>query len=111
MNETKKYDALTSTTTFDITALSDTQHKGLSLDLQLIRQSEFMILSINGTQYKLHSAWQHCIEYHYAECRVLFIVLLNVVMLSVIMLNVILLSFIALSVIMLNAVMLRVMVP
>jgi hypothetical protein len=40
-----------------------------------------------------------CDEYHYAECRVLFIVRLNVVMMSVVMLSVVMLSVVMLSVV------------
>ncbi len=62
-----------------------------------------------------------CIECHYAECRVSFVVMLNgimpsvvmlsVVLLNVVMLNVIMLSVILLNVIMLSVVMLNVMAP
>ncbi len=44
---------------------------------------------------------------HYAECRVISVVLLSVIMLSVIMLSVIMLSVIMLSVIMLSVIMLN----
>ena len=37
--------------------------------------------------------------YHYAGCRILFIIMLNVIMLNVIMLNVIMLNVIMLSVV------------
>jgi hypothetical protein len=47
-----------------------------------------------------------CIQGHFAECRDLFIVMLNAIMLSVVMLNVAILS-----VIMLNAAMLSVVMP
>jgi len=52
-----------------------------------------MTLSINDTLF--------C---HYAECRVLFIVMLNVKMLSVIIMSVIRLGFIRLNVVMLSVV-------
>ncbi len=48
------------------------------------------------------------IALHYAECCILFIVMLSVIMLSVIMLSVIMLSVIMLSVIMLSVIMLSV---
>jgi hypothetical protein len=48
---------------------------------------------------------------HYAECRVLFITMLNNIELSVIMLIVIVLSVIMVNVIMLNVVMLNVVAP
>jgi hypothetical protein len=41
----------------------------------------------------------HYAEYHCAECRDLFIVMLNVIMLSVVMLRVIMLNVIMLSVV------------
>ncbi len=47
---------------------------------------------------------------HYAECRDLFIVMLNVILLSVIMVNVVILS-VMLSVIMLSAIILSVEAP
>jgi hypothetical protein len=40
----------------------------------------------------------HSCQYFYAECRVLFIVMLNVIILSVIMLNVLMLSAVAPSI-------------
>jgi len=49
-----------------------------------------------------------CIKCHYAQCRILFIVLLNAVMLSVVMLNVNMMSALALNVIMLSVIMLHV---
>ncbi len=49
--------------------------------------------------------------FHYAECCVLFIVLLNVVMPNVIMLNVVMLNVVMLNVIKLNVVMLSVFAP
>jgi hypothetical protein len=49
--------------------------------------------------------------FHYAECRVLCIIMLNVIMLNVIILNVIMLNVIILNVIMLNVVMLSVEAP
>jgi hypothetical protein len=39
---------------------------------------------------------------HYAECRVLFIIMLSVIMLSVVMLSVIMLSVVMLNVVMLS---------
>jgi hypothetical protein len=48
---------------------------------------------------------------HYAECHVLFIVMMNVVMLIVVMLSVVKLSVITLSVVMLNGIILSVMAP
>ncbi len=48
---------------------------------------------------------------HYAECCVLFIVMLNVIMPNVIMLNVVMLNVVMLNVIMLNVVMLSVFAP
>jgi len=45
---------------------------------------------------------------HYAECRVLFIVMLNVIMLTVVILIVIMLNVIMLSVVMLNVILLSV---
>jgi hypothetical protein len=50
----------------------------------------------------------HYIVWHNAECRDLYIVMLNPIMLNVIMLNVIMLRVIMASVIMLNVVMLNV---
>jgi len=50
-------------------------------------------------------------ECHYAEYRILFIVLLNVISPSVIMLNVVMLSVIILNVIMPSVVMLSVAAP
>ena len=44
------------------------------------------------------------LEYHYAECRDLFIVMLNAIMLSVVMLSVVMLSVVMLSVVMLSVV-------
>jgi hypothetical protein len=41
---------------------------------------------------------------HYAECRILFIIMQNVIMLSVTMLNIVMLSVIMLSVVMLSVV-------
>jgi hypothetical protein len=46
-----------------------------------------------------HSAQVHYAEFYCAECRNLFIVMLNVVLLSVVMLNVIMLSVVMLSVV------------
>ncbi len=46
----------------------------------------------------------HYAELHNAECRVLFIVMLNVIMLSVIMLNVVMLSVVMLNVVILSVV-------
>jgi hypothetical protein len=51
------------------------------------------------------------VEFHYAECRILFTIMLNVVMLSVVMLSVVMLSVIMLSVIILSVVMLSVGAP
>jgi hypothetical protein len=48
---------------------------------------------------------------HYAECRVLFIIMLNASMLKVVMLNVFMLSVAMLSVVMLSIVMLSVVAP
>ncbi len=42
--------------------------------------------------------------YHYAECRILFIVLLSIILMNAIMLNAIMLNVNMLSVIMLNVV-------
>jgi hypothetical protein len=57
-------------------------------------------LSINDTQHKQQlSITMLCL---YAECCVLFNVMLNVIALSVVMLNVIMLSVVMLSVIMLS---------
>ncbi len=70
-----------SRTAFNITTLSI---KGL-----------FVTLSIND-------GITHYIEFHYAECRDLCIVMLSVVMLSVIMVSVVMLNVVMLSVIMLN---------
>ncbi len=74
-----------------------------------------MTPSINGTQHEWLSAWMtlsindtqnnnlcYYGEWQYAECRVLFIVMLSAIMLSVIMLSVIMLSVIMQSVIMLS---------
>jgi hypothetical protein len=49
--------------------------------------------------------------YHYAECRILFIVMLNVVMLSAVMLNVVMVSAVMLNVVRLSVIMLCIMVP
>ncbi len=46
-------------------------------------------------------------EFHYAECPILFDIVLNVVMPSVIMLNVVMLSVVMLSVVMLNVIILN----
>jgi hypothetical protein len=59
-----------------------------------------MTLNINDSQ--------HNNPLHYAECRVLFIVMLSVVVLNLIMLSVIVLNLIMLSVVMLNVVILSV---
>ncbi len=48
---------------------------------------------------------------HYAECRVLFTIMLNVIMLSAVMLSVVMLIVVMLSVVMLNAFMLSVVAP
>jgi hypothetical protein len=48
---------------------------------------------------------------HYAECRVLFVTLLNIIVLSVIMLIVIVLSVVMLSVVMINVIMVNVVAP
>jgi hypothetical protein len=48
---------------------------------------------------------------HYAECRILFIIMLNIIMLSVIMLSVIMLSVIMLSVMMLSVIMPSIVAP
>ncbi len=48
-----------------------------------------MTLSINDTQHKTLSTECYYADYHYAECRDLFIVMLNAIMLSVVMLNVV----------------------
>ncbi len=50
-------------------------------------------------------------DYHYAECRILFTVMLNVVMLNVVMLNVVMLSVIILNVVMLIAILVNVVAP
>ncbi len=50
----------------------------------------------------------HC---HYAECRILFNVMLNVIMLSVIMLIAFMLSVVKLSVVMLSVFMLSALAP
>jgi hypothetical protein len=48
---------------------------------------------------------------HYAECSVLFIVLLNVTILSVVKLNVIMLCVVTLNVIVMSVIMLNVVAP
>ena len=58
-----------------------------------------MTLSISDTQHKWHHT-QHNSVLYYAECRVLFIILLSVIMLSVVMLSVVMLSVVMLSVVM-----------
>jgi hypothetical protein len=68
---------------------TDTQHYGLIYDNQHIR---YGITTV----------------YHYAECRVLFVVKLNVVMLSVFTLSVIMLSVFTLSIVMPSVVMLSI---
>ena len=45
---------------------------------------------------------------YYAECRILYTIMLNVILLSIIMLNVVLLSVIMLNVVLLNVIMLNV---
>ncbi len=62
-----------------------------------------MTLSISDNQHKF--------LFYYAECHILFTIMLNVTMLNVIMLNVIMLNVIMLNVIMLNVVMLSVVAP
>ncbi len=49
--------------------------------------------------------------YSYAECRVLFIAMLNVVMLNVVMLNVVMLNVVMLNAVMLSVVVLNVVAP
>jgi hypothetical protein len=72
-----------------------------------------MTLSIINTQ---HNNDLTCAEFRYAECHILFTIMLSVIildfiMLSVIMLNVIMLSVIMLNVIILSVVMLSVVAP
>jgi hypothetical protein len=52
-----------------------------------------MTLSINDTQH--YSIECYYAGYHYAECRVSFIVMLNVIILSVVILNVVMLRVVA----------------
>jgi hypothetical protein len=52
-----------------------------------VTQLKFVILTINDTEQMISIT----ALYHYAECSILFIVMLNVPMLSVILLNVIML--------------------
>ncbi len=58
----------------------------------------YVTLRLSGTRHKQPSITMFC---HYAESRILFIIMLNVIMLSVVMLNIVILS----------VVMLRVMLP
>ncbi len=54
----------------------------------------------------------HCIKYHYAECHILFfVIMLSVIMLIAIMLSVIMLNVVMLSVVILNVVKLSVVAP
>ncbi len=69
------------------------------------------MLSVVNADCHLRRVSRNDVECHYAERRVLFIIILNVITLSVIMLSVIMLSVIILSVIMLSVVMIRVMAP
>jgi hypothetical protein len=58
--------------------------------------------SINVTKYKGQSAYPTLsitMLYHYAECGILVIVMLNVIVLNVILLSVIILSVVMLSVV------------
>ncbi len=64
-----------------------------------------MTFSRSGTQHKRHSI---STLYHYAECLILFIIMLNGIMLSVVMLSVVGLNKVILSVVMLSEVMLSV---
>ncbi len=63
-----------------------------------------MTFSINNNQLKTLRIECFYAERHYAECRDLFIAMLNVVMLSVVMLNVVMLNVVMLNVVMLNVV-------
>jgi len=61
-----------------------------------------MTLSINGTKHNwTHSMTMHFAEYRYAECQILFTVMLSVSMLNVVMLSVVApnlyISFVTLS--------------
>ncbi len=67
--------------------------------MTLGRNCIFATLSIIDIQHKQYLAQQRCYS---AECRDLYIVMLNVIMLNVIMLNVIMLNVIMLNVIMLS---------
>ncbi len=67
-----------------------------------------MAFSIKDTQ---HNKRSHFTECCHAECRDLFIVMLNVIMLSFVMLTVIMLTVITLSIAMLSVVMLNVVAP
>jgi hypothetical protein len=67
-----------------------------------------MAFSIKDTQ---HNKRGHFTEYCHAECRDLFIVMLNVIMLSVLMLSVVMLNVVMLSVVMLSVIMLNVVAP
>ena len=51
---------------------------------------------------------QHKTPYHCAECRILFIVMVNVVMVNVVMVNVIMVNVIMVNVIMVNVIMMNV---
>jgi hypothetical protein len=53
-------------------------------------------LSINDTQHKRHRITMLC---HYADCHVLFNVMLNIVMLCVVKLSIVMLSVVMLSVV------------
>jgi hypothetical protein len=67
-----------------------------------------MSLRISDTQ---HDNNMPCSDGRYAECHVLFTIMLSVIMLNVVMLSVIMLNIVILSVIMLNVVMLCVVAP
>jgi hypothetical protein len=65
-------------------------------------------LGISDTQ---HNNALPCAERPYAECRILFTIMLSVIMLYVVMLSVIMLNIVMLRIIMLNIVMLSVVAP
>ncbi len=64
-----------------------------------------MTLNLSDSQ---HNKAQPLCQWHYAECHVFIIIMLNVVMLNVVMLNVVMMNVIMLNVVMLNPVMLDV---
>jgi len=66
------------------------------------------MLSLSDIQLKNALPDAQC---HYANCHILFTIMLSVIMLNAIMLSIVILNAIMLSVVMLNVIMLSVVVP